>query len=95
MEELMSKFPETVEGAECAGYKFVSCSHCKGCGRTIEWYSTPLGKRIPIDVVPADADQLQPFNPHWTSCPKAAEFRKQMQQAKLPAQPQQMSFEPK
>ena len=86
----MAKFPETVEAAERAGYKFLNTSHCKGCGKVIEWFSTPLGKRIPIDVAPANADQLQPFNPHWSSCSKAAEFRKQLQNPPLPPQ---MSFD--
>jgi hypothetical protein len=63
------KFPETPEQAEQQGYKFTGTSHCRGCGVVIEWYETPNGKRIPIN----GGEQ---FDPHWASCPRAQDFRR-------------------
>lgn len=59
-------FPKTEEEREAAGYKFMNASECRGCRAPIEWWETPNGKRIPLDL---DGE------PHWSTCPKADEFR--------------------
>lgn len=64
-------FPETVTELVAAGYKYESDSHCTGCGAAIEWYRTPKGKMMPMDV-----DKDGNCEPHWGTCPKAKDFRK-------------------
>lgn len=66
-----SSFPETIDEMRTAGYIFKNDSTCRGCGARIEWWTTPRGKFIPMDV---DADGN--CEAHWATCPKAKEFRK-------------------
>jgi len=65
-------FPETVDELKTAGYKFDGHSHCRGCGEVIEWWLTPRGKRMPMDV-----DARGNCESHFSTCPKAANFRKE------------------
>jgi hypothetical protein len=60
-------FPQTIEELKAAGYKFDGESQCKGCGADIEWWTTPRGKKMPVDHGKA--------TPHWSTCTKANEFR--------------------
>jgi hypothetical protein len=64
-------FPETIEALAAAGYKFSNDARCRGCGASVEWWDTPNGKKIPMDV---DADGN--CEAHWATCPKAKDFRK-------------------
>ena len=64
-------FPETIDELKAAGYKFLNDSNCRGCGFAIEWWETPKGKKMPMDVL-ADGT----CESHWGTCPKAKEFRK-------------------
>lgn len=64
-------FPQTLDELRAAGYRFDSHSHCAGCNAVIEWWITPTGKRMPMDVTEEDEVQA-----HWASCPKAHQFRK-------------------
>ena len=59
-----------------AGYTFVCTSTCRDCGAEIHWCfwiwkmatdDTPRSKLMPLD-----AD----LTPHWSTCPKAYQFKK-------------------
>lgn len=63
-------FPVTRQAAELRGYKWLGYGKCRGCGVTIDWYETPNGRRMPIDVDEVD------FRPHFKTCPQADKFRK-------------------
>jgi hypothetical protein len=64
-------FPETVSELVAAGYKFLNEAHCTGCGAAIEWYETPNGKKMPMNV---DGDGN--CESHFSTCPKHKDFRK-------------------
>jgi len=64
-------FPETTGELVKAGYKFDNQANCRGCGAAIEWWITPRGKKMPMDV---DADGNA--ESHWANCPEAKNFRK-------------------
>jgi hypothetical protein len=65
-------------------------SKCRGCGAEIIWATTELsGKAVPLDVMVEkrflilhyDADKPcvrlhDTYMPHFATCPKASEFRK-------------------
>ena len=63
-------FPKTETELAEQGYKFEGTARCSGpnCHAEIAWYKTPRGKRIPLDE--------GTLEPHWSSCPDAASFRK-------------------
>jgi hypothetical protein len=65
-------FPATVEELRTAGYKYDRYSYCSGCGALIEWWTTPRGKKMPMDVT----DSGGKVQSHFATCPKAAQFRK-------------------
>ena len=65
-------FPKTFDDMRPAGYAFQNDGVCKGCGADIEWWLTPLGKKIPMD--PMDRG-VSPAKPHWSTCPEAESFR--------------------
>jgi hypothetical protein len=64
-------FPKTLDELRTAGYKFSVHSHCAGCGAVIEWWITPLGRKMPMDVTDSGKAEA-----HWATCPKADRFRK-------------------
>lgn len=64
-------FPETTAELEAAGYKFLNDANCSGCGAAIQWWQTPKGKRMPMDV---DLDGN--CESHFSTCPKSKDFRK-------------------
>jgi hypothetical protein len=55
---------------------------CKGCGRKILWFDTPVGKRMPMDAhamirqLGIGFDMYAASDSHWTSCPKRDKFDK-------------------
>jgi hypothetical protein len=63
-------FPATLEELKAAGYVFDNDSACRGCGGPIQWWKTPKGKFMPMDV---DLDGNS--KPHWATCPNAKDFR--------------------
>jgi hypothetical protein len=73
------KFPATSDRLKAEGYEYDNDGFCRGCGELIEWWITPNGKKMPMEVVKtaiiqhATADVRQP---HFASCPKAADFRR-------------------
>lgn len=62
-------FPKTDTELVAAGYKHEGTSKCTGpnCGKEIEWWRTPKGKRIPLDP--------GTMEPHWANCIDAEIFR--------------------
>ena len=46
-------------------------SQCRGCGARIVWVKTSNDKWTPANL---------DGTPHWASCPKAAEFKKEKEQ---------------
>jgi hypothetical protein len=65
------RFPETITELAAAGYRFDKDGHCRGCRKAVEWWITPRGKRMPMDVH-ADGS----CESHFATCPKAQDFRK-------------------
>lgn len=68
-ERQRSPFPPTVEAALAAGYSLRHDNvECRGCPARIDFYTTPLGKVLPVDH--------GTFTPHWISCPSSEQFRR-------------------
>lgn len=61
-------FPKTLGELTAAGYEHEGTANCKACKAPIEWWSTPNGKKIPMDHGTA--------TPHWSTCPNADDFRR-------------------
>ena len=61
-------FPKTDTELVAAGYEFENKVKCRACGADIEFWLTPRGKHMPLDV--------GTLEPHWSTCTKAGEFRK-------------------
>lgn len=66
-------FPKTLDELRSQGYVFIEHAPCRGehCTVTIEWWKTPKGKRMPMDV-----DAVGNVKAHWTSCVDAEDFRR-------------------
>lgn len=65
----MGDFPTTLDGLAKAGYERLGEGVCRGedCGAEVIWFSTPNGKKIPLDSATLD------FHP--AECPNADDFR--------------------
>lgn len=61
-------FPKTEADLKAQGYRFKDKALCRGCHATIEWWTTPNGKLMPLD--PGSCE------PHWGSCPARDQFKK-------------------
>lgn len=79
----MGGLPKSKEGLQDAGYVFDFETHCRACGALIEFWITPRGKRMPMDVIPVKATDnffapVKEFEriAHWASCPNAKDFRR-------------------
>ncbi len=59
-----------LEELEAAGFAYNQGSFCRGhgCGAAILWFYTPRNNHIAVN-----ADD---FQPHWSTCPDAARFRR-------------------
>ena len=66
-------FPKTQDEMRSAGYIFENDAVCRGCGEDIEWYTTPTGKKIPMN--PMDKGTAEAV-PHWATCPDHSSFRR-------------------
>lgn len=66
-------FPKTKREFKEAGYKGINWSECRGCGVRILWVETPKGKKMPLN----EPNEYGEYLPHWDSCPKAKDFRKE------------------
>src|SRR5579872_4856279 len=71
-------WPAERQALVLAGYRFKYARPCRLCKATIEFWSTPNRKLIPLD---RQADERRV--PHWSTCPNAAEFRKSAKQGDL------------
>lgn len=71
----MPTIPSNRADLQSFGYHLLtSTARCSGCKAPIEWWVTANGKKMPFDVrVVDDAEELLP---HWSSCPKAQDFRR-------------------
>jgi len=67
-------FPATFAALKAAGYKFENHGKCRGCGREIEWWGTPKGKRMPFNLM-VDGEFSKAVS-HFGTCPDAESFRK-------------------
>jgi len=65
-------FPTKAEEMEPAGYKLNGFGTCRGCGEKMEWYISPRGKKIPMNVMP---NPSSPAVAHWTTCKESPLFR--------------------
>lgn len=65
-------FPATRDALIAAGYVFENHSVCKGCKKEIEWFTTPAGKKMPMDLMPEGSS---PAISHWSTCPDRDSFR--------------------
>lgn len=61
-------FPRTLEEMAKMGYSHQGSGQCRSCSEPLDWWSTPKGKKIPMDRGTA--------TPHWTTCPNAENFRR-------------------
>ncbi len=61
----MSNFPQTRDAMRRAGYEFLNEVDCKSCHARIEWWRTPGGKKIPMDVPKTDHSHIVT---HWSTC---------------------------
>lgn len=66
-------FPKTLNEMKAAGYKFENSAACKGCGEDIEWWTTPTGKKIPMNEMTSGDSSA---TAHWATCSEADSFRK-------------------
>lgn len=66
-------FPQTRDELVYRGYKFLNVGTCRGCHAQIEWYETPIGKKIPMDYM---QEGTSPAKAHWATCPNSQDFRK-------------------
>lgn len=65
-------FPRTRDGLVEAGYKYENHARCKGCGEEIEWWTTPNGRKIPMNHMQAPHSHALA---HFSSCREAPLFR--------------------
>jgi hypothetical protein len=77
-------FPTTLDELRHEGYLYKSTIRCRGCQAVIEFWVTPESQQLGFDgqvstrprkLIPLDIDGQGKVVPHWSTCPKAAEFR--------------------
>lgn len=66
-------FPKTLDEMKGAGYSFDNSAICRGCGDDIEWWITPSGKKIPMNIMERGVSSAIA---HWSTCSEADSFRK-------------------
>lgn len=70
----MNTIPPTWKELEAAGFVWQSRTNCKNCGREMEWWKSPSGRWIPVELV-AEAGGARMV--HTMLCPKADQFQRQ------------------
>ena len=65
-------FPRTFDEMKSAGYRFDNHSKCRGCGEEIEWWLTPTGKKIPMNLMPKGDSEARA---HFSTCTSVDSFR--------------------
>ena len=66
-------FPATRRLLKEAGYEFITNKVCP-CGAKMELWRTPINQVIPMNPMPDDDAKAES---HFSTCPKAAQFRRQ------------------
>ncbi len=67
------RLPQNRKGLVPKGYQFTGTGECAGCGRGVEWWKTPIGRKAPFDrMMHDDATAVI----HFATCPKAQHFRR-------------------
>lgn len=69
-------WPATRKALYAAGYgraMAIAARPCKRCGKRIEFWKTPAGGLMPLEVNPDKSGEMLC---HFETCPHAAEFRK-------------------
>jgi hypothetical protein len=66
-------FPKTFAELKDAGYRFSDHGVCRGCKQEIEWWETPRGKMIPLELM---REPRSPVVPHHATCTHVDQFRK-------------------
>lgn len=70
--------PKTRAELETAGYKVSNYGRCSGCRAAIEWWTTPIGARAPMNPMPHPESEVIS---HFATCPNANQFRKPAKRA--------------
>lgn len=66
-------FPKTRAEMETQGYRLAFIRKCRECPVQIHWYLTPRGKHAPMDpMIAGDSPAIS----HFSTCPKALQFKK-------------------
>ena len=61
-------FPKDLRDLYDSGYTYNVLGTCNACKARIQWWTTPKGKLMPINIGKVE--------PHWATCPDAKKFRK-------------------
>jgi len=59
--------PETEAGLKARGYSYDNTGQCRYCKRTIEWWITPRGKKMPVSVT-IEKNSQQTRKAHFDDC---------------------------
>lgn len=62
-------------------------ANCRGCGAEIIWFKTKNDKSMPCDankvtIITENGETVTGYIPHWTTCPKYKQFKKESQNGK-------------
>ena len=76
-------WPATRQWLDDNGYQLEARRRCAGrtCRTTIEFWRTPAGRLMPLNIVGNDTQFLQP---HWETCVDQQQFRSKPQQERIP-----------
>jgi hypothetical protein len=68
--------PETPAEFMLAGWTYIEDGTCRGahCGRRIQWWKTPGGKRTPLSETAKNGKTI--LVSHFSDCPDADAFRR-------------------
>lgn len=65
--------PNTWDELKAAGYIWENDGECRGCGDPIMWFTTPNGRKMPVNQMQRGSDKAVP---HMETCTEADSFRK-------------------
>ena len=66
-------FPPTRDALVAGGYVFSNHARCKGCGQEIEWWTTPRGRKMPLNLMQEGSSAAAS---HFSDCPDEPLFRR-------------------
>lgn len=61
----MPKYPQTLDELKAQGYQSSGNGKCRNCGKDMAWFTTPRGKKIPMNPMQKGGDKAVP---HWETC---------------------------